>query len=403
MFQTLAASSSTSPESTGPVLPQEILDIIIGLVEDRPTLKACNLSGRSLRSVAQRALFRDACLNWSSLRRNEHLRPNVIWRQRAHKLLECFRFTEVNKHVRCLKLSSNYGQHYAKDRETLFELVFLLATWTDGTSSLWLSDVFWSMPRPSMIHTLRLEVFRLRQADALRIIMSFPRLTCLYWDAKYADFTETEDDSTRLLWPHITPPKLHHLHITSFFGLPRFPEHAFPLDKDVYLRSLVMPARGPDSASWRSVVKRAGNRLEELEVGGPGRDFCMSPSLLSCCNANQKAGFISVGAGEIFDLTHNVRLRSLTFRLTEGDSLIWILGSLQALPSSLLQSLTFQQPSFGAPNVQILKDLDELLSDRSRFSELRTVKFVLPDSRRPNYAAKVFPKLVERDMLEFED
>ena len=102
-----------------------------------------------------------------------------------------------------------------------------------------------------------------------------------------------------------------------------------------------------------------------------------------------------------FDLTRNTR--SLTFKLTEGDPLIWILASLQALPSSLLQSLTIQQPAFKAPNVQTLRDLDDLLSDTSRFGQLLTVKFVLLVGDRPTYAAKVFPKLVERNMLDFEN
>ena len=111
-----------------------------------------------------------------------------------------------------------------------------------------------------------------------------------------------------------------------------------------------------------------------------------------------------MGPGEIFDLTRNTQLRSLTFKVTEADALVWVLASLQALPSSLLQSLTIEQLGFGAPNAQTLRDLDALLSDTSRFGQLPTVKFVILGSRRPDssVAAKMFPKLVERNMFKFE-
>ena len=122
-----------------------------------------------------------------------------------------------------------------------------------------------------------------------------------------------------------------------------------------------------------------------------------------CDTADADTDLVLVEPGGIFDLTRNTQLRSLTFKLTEGDPLIWILASLQALPSSLLQSLTIQQPAFKAPNVQTLRDLDDLLSDTSRFGQLLTVKFVLLVGDRPTYAAKVFPKLVKRNMLDFEN
>ena len=240
---------------------------------------ACNLSGRSLRPVVQRAMFRELTLTLGVTRAGENVSDLVErWQQRMRTTLGILKSTEIYKHVRCLNLSGLYdSKQSAGIVDLLFELGSLLATLTPGASDFWLSDAFWTAPKPSMIHTLRLEApIRIRRAEALRIIMSFPRLTHLYYHVWSTDVLDTEDDSAELLWPHITPPKLHHLHIVNYFGFPRFAEHVFPPEEDVLLRFLAMPARGPDSALWRSVVKRAGDRLEELEVGGPAADFRMS-------------------------------------------------------------------------------------------------------------------------------
>ena len=77
-----------------------------------------------------------------------------------------------------------------------------------------------------------------------------------------------------------------------------------------------------------------------------------------------------------------------------------MLASLRSLTPDTLQSVTFVQGSFRS---QLLEEVDDLLSDQSRFGGLQTVKLRALFGTIPDDAgAEVFPNLYRRGMVVVE-
>lgn len=243
-----APSTHEAPRSS-PFLPQELLDLIIDHIDtaDLKTLQACSLSGRCLRSRAQRAMFIDISFHLGNLT----------------TMNECFRaaptFTEAARHlgINAIEIVSDH------DMSVLQSNIALLAS--GGQAGLRLCDMAPSLRSSSLtsIHMSMLSVPSF--PDLVHMVCAFPCLS----DLSCIRVRWGSEDSARLAIGNFqgreSAPSLKKISL-RIGRTSKLLEVLFPVGREVVLRSIELDHFDTTSLGWPTLIRRAGLHLQELTM-----------------------------------------------------------------------------------------------------------------------------------------
>ena len=378
------------------MLPQEILDAIVALVDDRKTLKSCSLTGRSLRPASRQALFADVYVS------ND--------RANLEKMLQCYSSTDAAKHARRLFVSCR--NYTSSPHPQLLDLVSMLAT--GKHESVGLGDTLWQLPMASLIHTLTLDFIPFTRGDLLRVIWALPQLAHLMYNAgplwekdELRDNGRSEDYEP---WKKSAPPRLRSLYFFGIVPVASVMEAIFPPQISVDLRLFSCTRVGPNSDLVVSIVKRA-RELEELDVWDGS--ITLYPGRVSLAVFQEASLTLSLldSASQVIDLGSNPRLRRLSFSVLEFDGTRapnHVLSCLRTVQADSLELICFKQPHFRATAGldEFFKAMDDLLNNDPLFRRLRSVRFFNPDlleaSQSMDFAVELrkwLPQLCQRRIV----
>ena len=230
-----------------PRLPPELLEMIVGDIKDRESMRRCCVASAYLLPYARRALFSEV---WLYLDVLGHL----------DRMLQCYTTRPYAQFARSLVIGYRYehgGAELLTDYPQLLSIVALLSTCPQRTPP---------PGPPSLITSLRISRVFGSRLNFARIIRAFPSLTKLecdpveLWRAK-------QHDLDLFLASAPPPPCLEVLHTgTSHFR--GFESVLFPAGSGVQLRSLTV-SHYVEVDNWNPILRRAGPNLEVFEVSAP--------------------------------------------------------------------------------------------------------------------------------------
>ena len=244
--------------SRSPRLPNELLELIVGHIEDSNTMRQCCLAGSCLLPSARRALFTEV-----------RLFTGAAASSNLEKMLECYSQKPYAQYARCLVIQLRGSPpfvpaHVSAHGDTqLLQLITLLST-CQPTVDPPTTPTF---PLISKISSLYIFGMIGSSLDFARILRAFPRLTKLKCDLPIV-WASPFNSLDIFLSKAPPPPPLERLELGRSHFLELDSHVLFPTGTNVCLRSLTINHR-VNAPLWNNILQRAGDTLEEISVRGP--------------------------------------------------------------------------------------------------------------------------------------